>query len=98
MKAILFFAEAPKKINITGYSGVGNSKDALDNILTLAYAGGGIIAIVVLVVAGLLFVTARGDANQIKRSKDAIRGAVIGLIVILVAFTVTQVIIGGVQQ
>lgn len=69
---------------------------ALTGILTLIYTWAGIIAVLVIIIAGLFFVTSRGDANQMKRSKDAIRGAVIGLIVVMVAFAITQFVIGGV--
>lgn len=70
---------------------------ALSNILLLIYTWAGIIAVIVLIVAGFFFITARGDATQMKRSKDAVRGAVIGLIVVMVAFAITRFVIGGLQ-
>ena len=84
----------PKDID---YSGVGSGQAALDNILFLVYTWAGIVAVIILIVAGFFFVTARGDAAQMKRSKDAIRGAVIGLIVVMIAFVLTRFILGGLQ-
>lgn len=78
-------------------SGVGTDNDVLNNTLTLVYTWAGIVAVVIIILGGFLFVTARGDAAQMKRSKDAIRGAVIGLIVIMLAFVITRFVIGGVQ-
>lgn len=69
----------------------------LTSILTMVYMWAGIVAVVVLIIAGFLFVTARGDAAQMKRSKDAIRGAVIGLVVVMAAFAITRFVIGGLQ-
>lgn len=90
------------KIEITpsdiGYSpGIRGAEQGLDSVLYLVYTWAGIIAVLVIVIAGLLFVTARGDASQMKRAKDAIRGAVIGLIVVIAAFAITRFVIGGVQ-
>lgn len=78
-------------------TGARSDENALLNILDLVYAWAGIIAVLVLIVAALFFITARGDAAQMKRSKDAIRGAVIGLIVVMAAFAITRFIIGGIQ-
>jgi cytochrome bd-type quinol oxidase subunit 2 len=89
------------KIGLTreeiNYVGVENDSDALANILNLVYTWAGIVAVLIIIIAGLLFVTSRGDVNQMKRSKDALRGAVIGLIVVMVAFAITRFVIGGVQ-
>lgn len=80
-----------------GYnSDITTGEGAIANILILVYTWAGIVAVLVIIIAGLLFVTSRGDANQMKRSKDAIRGAVIGLIVVMAAFAITRFIIGGV--
>lgn len=79
-----------------GYNGgVRNADEALKDTLTLVYTWAGIIAVLILVIAGFFFVTSRGDPAQMKRSKDAIRGAVIGLVVIMLAFVITQFVLGS---
>lgn len=80
-----------------GYTSGVNSANPLETILNLVYMWAGIIAVLVIIIAGFLFVTSRGDPAQMKRSKDAIRGAVIGLIVVLVAFIITRFVLGGVS-
>lgn len=78
-----------------GYnSPVTDPNAGLDDILTQVYLWAGIFAVLVIIIAGYLFMTARGDPAQIKRGKDAVRGAVIGLIVIILAFTITQFVLG----
>lgn len=74
-----------------------NDDIAFTHVLELVYLWAGIVAVIVLIIAGFFFVTSRGDATQMKRSKDAIRGAVIGLIVVMAAFAITRFIIGGTQ-
>ncbi len=81
-----------------GYkSGITDADTGLQYVLDTIYLWAGILAVFVLVIAGLLFVTSRGDASQMKRSKDAIRAAVIGLVVVMVAFVITRFVIGGLQ-
>lgn len=81
-----------------GYNpGITTGDAALESILFLVYTWAGIVAVIVLIVAGFFFITSRGDAAQMKRSKDAIRGAVIGLVVVMIAFAITRFVIGGVQ-
>ncbi len=81
-----------------GYNGtITDDGAAIANILFLVYTWAGIVAVIVIIIAGFLFVTARGDAAQMKRSKDAIRGAVIGLVVVMAAFAITRFVIGGLQ-
>ena len=81
-----------------GYNtGIVSDIDPLSRILDLVYLGAGIVVIIVIIIAGYLFVTSRGDPAQMKRSKDALRGAVIGLVVIIAAFAITRFVLGGLQ-
>ena len=99
MKTLFEFAQLKINPSDIGYD-PGSTLDediALANILNLVYMWAGIVAVIVLIVASFLFVTARGDASQMKRSKDAVRGAIIGLIVVMAAFAITRFVIGGVQ-
>ena len=72
-------------------------KDAdviLNNGLNMAYFAIGVISVIVIIIAGFTMVTAAGDAEAIKKAKNSILYAVIGLVVILLAFTITQFIMG----
>lgn len=53
----------------------------------------GIIFTVVVVYAGFVFMTAQGDPDKIKRAKAMIQNGVIGLIISLSAFSITQFIL-----
>ncbi|MDB5168028.1 MAG: hypothetical protein JWO55_286 [Candidatus Saccharibacteria bacterium] len=83
---------SPVDIGIT--NPVRNANDALLNILNTAYLWAGIVCIIIIIIAGYFYVTSNGNAATIKRGKDAIAGAVIGIIVIILAFTITQFVIG----
>ena len=66
----------------------------VSNFLVPVYTWAGILCVVIIIVAGYFFVTSAGNATNVKRAKDAILGAVIGLVVIMMAFVITQFVIG----
>jgi hypothetical protein len=82
----------PADIGIT--DPVRSADSALLNILNTAYLWAGIVCVIIIIIAGYFYVTSNGNAATIKRGKDAIMGAVIGIIVIILAFTITQFVIG----
>ena len=68
-------------------------KDVLDVFLTV----GIIIAVLFMVYAGFLFVTARGDTAQLTTAKKAFLGAVIGTAIIMGVWVIAQAIVGTVN-
>lgn len=73
---------------------VSNANGVLTGVLNVVYSFAGIICVLIIIIAGYLYVTSAGSASQTKRAKDAILGAVVGLVVIIMAFTITQFVIG----
>lgn len=67
---------------------------AVIDILDTVYFLAGAIAVLIIVIAGFLYVTSAGNPERVKRAKDALIGAVIGLVVIVLAFAITQFILG----
>jgi heme/copper-type cytochrome/quinol oxidase subunit 2 len=65
-----------------------------DNGLNIAYFIAGIIAVIVIIISGFVFVTAGSDSNMVAKSKNAILYSSIGLVIIISAFVITQFIIG----
>lgn len=89
-----FASQALISPNQIGYQGVTNANTGLQGILNAVYFWAGVVAVIVIVIAGFFYVTSQGDASKVKRSKDTILAAVIGLVVILSAFIVTQYVLG----
>ena len=68
-------------------------KDVLDVFLTV----GIIIAVLFMVYAGFLFVTARGNETQLGTAKKAFLGAVIGPAIIMGVWVIAKAIVGPVN-
>jgi quinol-cytochrome oxidoreductase complex cytochrome b subunit len=71
-----------------------SASDIFINGLNLVYYVTGIVAVVVIIIAGIMYITSAGDQNSITRAKNMLLYAIVGLVVIVLAFTITQFVIG----
>ena len=74
-----------------------NADVSIFNILDTVYYLAGAIAILIIVIAGFYYVVSVGSPETVKKAKNTIIGAVVGLIVIMMAFAITQFVIAGVK-
>ena len=76
-----------------------NEEEALQlkikNVLEVVYLWIGILAVIFIVIGGIRYTTSAGDANKVKGAKNTITYSVIGLVVTLAAFAITEVVIGA---
>lgn len=63
-------------------------------LLNTVYWATGIMAVVMLIIGGIFYITSDGNAQKITRAKDIIMYAIIGLVVVLAAFVITNFVIG----
>lgn len=54
----------------------------------------GVVLVLIIVYAGFLWMTAGGDEGQVKKALSWIKNAVIGLVIILSAYAITDYVIG----
>ncbi len=58
-------------------------------INTLLYVAGG-VAILIIVLGGIRYVTSTGDATRVKQAKDTILYAIFGLVIAILAFAIVN--------
>lgn len=75
-------------------NGGGVTSGNLTNILYWVYAMGGIIAVAVLVYAGIKYLASQGEPAKVKQASQIIAYAIIGLIVVVLAGAITAFISG----
>lgn len=70
------------------------SSSTLSKVMNTVYILAGMVAVLIIVIAGIMFVTSNGDSNRVSTAKQAILAALIGLVFIIFAFAITQFVIG----
>lgn len=80
----------PSKVNIPALS----ADTVFENILNLVYFGTGVIAVIVLVIAGYMYATARGNTEKTSNARRLILYSLSGIIVVIAAFAITGFITG----
>ena len=58
----------------------------------------GAIAVIMLIIGGLRYVTSNGEASSIKGAKDTITYAIIGIIVAMLSYALVSFVIGRFSQ
>lgn len=67
--------------------------NVINGILNTVYFAAGITAVIVIIVCAIIYSVSQGDASRIKRAKDGILYSVVGLVVIMFAFVITNFVI-----
>lgn len=67
----------------------GSIDSTVTGVLNTAYFIAGMVAVVVIVVAGFIMTASGGDPSKVKTAKNMILGAVIGIVLIISAATIT---------
>jgi hypothetical protein len=57
----------------------------------------GIVAVVFIIIGGINYATSQGDTGKVKKARDTILYAVIGLLVALFSFAIVTFILNGIQ-
>lgn len=70
------------------------------NLINAALVFSGVVALILIIYAGVMFITSRGDPEKVATARKTITWAAIGLVVIFLSFFVVSVIskITGVDQ
>lgn len=82
-------------------------KDAVKNQKTLGEQIGGIIKIllritgfllvILLIYGGFIWMLARGNESEVEKAKDIIRNAIIGIVIVFTAFSITVFVMKGLE-
>ena len=81
------------KVKQDGDSGdlTGLVKQIINTLLFIT----GMVAVIMIVIGGLRYVTSNGDQNSVSSAKNTILYAVIGLVVAIMAYAIVNFVIGS---
>ena len=79
--------------NLTGSGLTGDSTAVvITNFMNYLLTIIGILAVIVFIIAGIMYITAAGDEDQIGKAKKAMTYAIIGLVVALLGLVITNAV------
>jgi hypothetical protein len=83
--------------NIQGSTGLGNAdpREMAARVINIILGFLGIIAVVIILLAGFKWMTAAGNEDKVSEAKKLMGAGVIGLIIILMAFGIAQFVINA---
>src|SRR3989339_1566112 len=73
-------------------------KQVIANIINIFLGFLGVLAVVLILYAGYLWMTSRGDEEKIKTAKGIIVSAVIGLVIILSAYAIASFVLNKLYE
>lgn len=69
--------------------------ELLTNILNMSYFVAGTVAVIMIIISGIMYVTSTGDAPKVAKAKNLLTYAIVGLVIVLSAFAITNFVIGS---
>ena len=87
------------KLNNNNFKDSGDSiEKTIGNIISTVIGILGIVCVIIIIMGGVQYMTSSGDAGKVKKAKDTILYGVIGLIICVLAFAITQFVIGAISS
>lgn len=68
----------------------------IGSIIGYALSFIGVIFMVLVLYGGFLWMTSYGDSQKVEKAKELITGAVIGLVIVIAAYTITNFVVGAI--
>ncbi len=82
-----------------GDLGLGNATltSLITGIIKLILGFLGVIAVLIILWAGFIWMTAQGEPDKVKKAKDMIYAGIIGLVIIFAAYAIASFVIAQLQ-
>lgn len=96
-RAQLGLEETARKAGLlppTGSAPVSGPGELAGKIIGYGLAFVGVIFFVLMIYAGFLWMTARGNEEQITKAQDLIKSAITGIIIIFLSYVITNFVLG----
>ncbi len=79
--------------NITG--GGGDLRETIKGVLTFVLGFLGLLAVIMVIYGGFIYLTAAGDTEKAGKGKTVIMYSVIGLVIIFISFALVNTVMSG---
>lgn len=82
----------PPPVEVTKRIAAGSIEQIMSNILEWALSVAGYFFLLIIIIGGALYISSTGEENKITAAKKTINWAIIGAILILVAYTISSIV------
>ena len=65
-------------------------QSTVKNVLTVVFAIIGIIAVIMIIIGGVNYMTSQGDSQEVQKAKNTILYGIIGMIIALLSFAIVN--------
>ncbi|MBU4347780.1 pilin [Patescibacteria group bacterium] len=79
--------------NIKAQEGSATLEGIISTIIQTALSFLGIVFLILMIYGGYLWMTARGNEQQVEKAKNLLTAAIVGLIIVLAAYTISYFVI-----
>lgn len=93
MQNFMWLAQIINRSQAPNVPRVEASEAAFASLLTLVFTLAGVACVIAIVVGGIKYVTSNGDSGDITSAKKTILYALVGLVVVIGAFTIVQLVV-----
>ena len=83
-------------MDFTGKCKGGTLSPVIANAVEVLFIVAGIVSVFVIIYGGFLMMTSAGDPGKVQKGKSTVFGAVIGLIISILAFAIVKFIVSNV--
>lgn len=66
----------------------------VSGVLSQVFFWGGVLAVVMIIIGGILYVVSSGDETNMRRAKATITYSVVGLVVMVLSFAIVKFVAG----
>jgi hypothetical protein len=82
----------------TGLSESGDILPIISALISLVLSFLGIVLVVMIIWAGIMWMTAGGEKTNVQKAKDMIKNGVIGLLIVLASYAITSFVISSLDK
>lgn len=67
----------------------------LSQLFDTAYFWAGIICVMIIVASGIYYIVSAGNSEGVKKAKNTLMYALVGLVIVILAFAITRFVLGS---
>ena len=86
-------SEINKGVNATGGQDAPSADSVIKNVINTLLFVVGVASVIVIIVSGIYYVISAGNADTVKKAKNALVYAVVGLVIALLSYTIVNYVV-----